>query len=559
MIVALLFFGFFLLVTLPFGWAVLRWLGCDDLPPLPWLSLTGLAVLIALAAALSLVWSLDFRPWLLILPLAGGLWWQWLRREPFPRLSLAWGWPLLALALLSVLQNALAPAANSDTGLYHAQAIRWIETQPVVPGLGNLHARLAFNSNWYVGGALFSFAFLRPSAQLSLHLLPGALFALFVWEMGRGVRLTSLADALRLLLLPAAFYTLGSEISSPGTDLPVALLTWLLAVLWLDMYAPGRRFPRRAGQLLLILLPVFAVTLKLSALPLLLFSLSELLRLAWQRAVRPLLALLPVGLLLLLPWLARSVILSGYPFFPQTAFNWFGPDWKLPLEEALFRQGEIIAWARLPGEPTQAVLAMPLRVWALRWLAELTRNQRLLVGAAALSPLLVLGLTPWLRTLRSTWLLIAFAGAGLAFWFFSAPALRFGYGWLMLLALLPVAAVLAQVQAFLRRLDQLRPKRRRWLLLALRSLPLFLLIGLMAYQSFFLARSFDAAQLRSTWLLPAPYPSLPTEPCTLADGTRLWQAQQYLQCWYEPFPCVPVCPDDVVQRQNGRGFRPLTP
>lgn len=43
-----------------------------------------------------------------------------------------------------------------DTGLYHAQAIRWIEDYGVVPGLGNLHMRLAYNSAFMSLQALFS-------------------------------------------------------------------------------------------------------------------------------------------------------------------------------------------------------------------------------------------------------------------------------------------------------------------------------------------------------------------------------------------------------------------
>lgn len=554
MIAALLFFGVFLFITLPFGWLLLRALaGRQEEPlPLPWVSLAGLVLLVSLAALLSLVWPLDFRPWLLIAPLALGLWVfsPALRSRLGGRL--AWGWPLLALALLSVLQNALGPPSNFDTGLYHAQAIRWIETQPVVPGLGNLHARLAFNSNWYVGNALFSFSFLGLG---SLHLLPAACFALFLLDAGRGLRLTSLADALRILLLPAAFYTLGAEISSPGSDLPVTLLTWLLAVLWLDCYAPGGRFPRRVGADLLFLLPFFALTLKLSALPLLLFSLGEVVQLVRRRAWRRSATLLGLAGLILLPWLVRSFFLSGYLLFPQTAFDWFTPDWKLPLEEALFRQREVIGWARLPGEPTDWAAGLPLVEWAPRWFADLTGNQRLLVLAAAFAPLPVF----FLRPLRPTGLPVAVAWLGLAFWFFSAPALRFGYGWLMLLPLLPLAGLLRMVQARLELLRDLQPQRAGWLLRGLRGLPFCLLVGLFAYQSLFLARSLDAKQLQAAWLLPAEYPGLPSKPCTLADGTPLWQAEQYLQCWYDPFPCLPTCPTDVIARPDGRGFRPSAP
>ena len=47
-----------------------------------------------------------------------------------------------------------------DTGLYHAQSIRWIEEYGVVKGLGNLHCRLAYNSASFALSALYSMAFL---------------------------------------------------------------------------------------------------------------------------------------------------------------------------------------------------------------------------------------------------------------------------------------------------------------------------------------------------------------------------------------------------------------
>lgn len=43
-----------------------------------------------------------------------------------------------------------------DTGLYHAQAIRWIEEYGVVPGLGNLHSRFAYNSAAFPLCAVYS-------------------------------------------------------------------------------------------------------------------------------------------------------------------------------------------------------------------------------------------------------------------------------------------------------------------------------------------------------------------------------------------------------------------
>jgi hypothetical protein len=61
-------------------------------------------------------------------------------------------WPrLLPLGLVSFLSflpvfNACTkPACHYDLGLYYLQEIRWMETFPLVPGLGNLIWNLGFN------------------------------------------------------------------------------------------------------------------------------------------------------------------------------------------------------------------------------------------------------------------------------------------------------------------------------------------------------------------------------------------------------------------------------
>ena len=60
--------------------------------------------------------------------------------------------------------------SHYDTGLYHAQAIHWIESCGVVKGLGNLHLRLAYNSAAFPLSALYSFSFLKGQ---SFHTVSG--------------------------------------------------------------------------------------------------------------------------------------------------------------------------------------------------------------------------------------------------------------------------------------------------------------------------------------------------------------------------------------------------
>ena len=70
-----------------------------------------------------------------------------------------------------------------DTGLYHAQSIRWIEEYGVVPGLGNLHSRLAYNSASFCLSALYSFAFLGGR---SFHACAGFLAWLLAMVCAQG-------------------------------------------------------------------------------------------------------------------------------------------------------------------------------------------------------------------------------------------------------------------------------------------------------------------------------------------------------------------------------------
>lgn len=82
---------------------------------------------------------------------------KWRESSPGGRL-------FLAVLVLLMAYGTSRGYMHVDTGLYHAQAIRWIEEYGVVPGLGNLHSRFAYNSaafplcaiygmRWMAGGS----------------------------------------------------------------------------------------------------------------------------------------------------------------------------------------------------------------------------------------------------------------------------------------------------------------------------------------------------------------------------------------------------------------------
>src|SRR4030095_8110883 len=51
---------------------------------------------------------------------------------------------VLLLMAIWLANHAIGPPMNSDSGLYHFTSMRWVASYPIVPGLGNLHYRIAF-------------------------------------------------------------------------------------------------------------------------------------------------------------------------------------------------------------------------------------------------------------------------------------------------------------------------------------------------------------------------------------------------------------------------------
>jgi hypothetical protein len=540
-----------------------------DLPASPLIVIAGLVGLTTLASFFSLFFQIGLL--LNLLLLAGAIGAVLTRNVPAPRIGRPVSWiPLIVLflALLLVLENATHRPLNPDTNIYHAQAIHWIESFPAVPGLGNLHGRLAYNSAWFVGNALFSLAFLGFG---SFHLTGSVLFLsvlLYCWggfgDILRGEYKPS--ALLKLFVFPLTFALLGADISSPGTDLPASLLLWLMAVLWTEHTEQEQPF----HPLLIVILAAFVVTVKLSAAPALLFipivlyaahrpgvlsveytkggeqssgslGIGAIIarRMSGRNAVPTYGGLVICATLVVFPFVARNVILSGYLLYPFPSIDLFrgnAVDWKVSLERVIAERESILAWGRFPRLEAARVLAMPLGEWLPKWLAAQTLNRRLILAAALLSPLAAL---PGLRLTRRYWLgwLVFFAGT--LFWLFSAPDFRFGYGFLIGTILLALAP---------------------WLALLLKYIPVspakvsaLISLAIAAYLTLALVTSFEARTFAGRLLLPADYDRVPTQSCALANGT-VSCAKAYDACSYNAFPCVPS-PRPKVELRNPPDLR----
>lgn len=444
----------------------------------------------------------------------------------FPPLILG----LLVVLLLIVLETATHVPANLDTGLYHAQTIRWFETYRIVPGLGNLQLRYAFNSSWLVLNAALSLAFLGLH---SFHLVNGAIFLFATFYFAVGLRdlthnRTPVSSVMKMLFLPLSLYLLSSEMSSAGNDMPVTLIVWAALTLWIENL--GSRENSETRKMVIFLLAVFAVTVKLSSLPLIFLAMFIVFEYAAKKDWRSSLILVAAGGLILLSWSIRSVFLSGYPVFPQLQLDVFSVDWKMPADQVRLAIDGVVGLARI-GNSWRPSMDMSGWQWVPRWFNRLTLNRQLIVALTLVSPLLaILGRYRYPSVFSRKYLAAFVTGfIGSIFWFLSAPDIRFGYGFLISTCALVLAPFISDL------FD--RVKR------PLRVLPNLVLLFLLVFQTYILLFSLELTTLANRLLLPTDYQPSRAQVCELSNGVKIYcriEGEPWMECQYDLFPCIPV-------------------
>lgn len=458
------------------------------------------------------------------------------------------------IAVVFILVKSTGPPTVVDTGLYHAQAIRWIAEYPVVPGLGNLHGRLAFNSAWFLPNALFSLAFLPLPP---FHALSGLLLLMVVTLCFAGARNLwrgeyAFSNLLKAAVLIPFLFLFQYHLSSPATDLPAALLIVVTFIYYGEIIESGDDASKPQLDLrlaVIVALSVFAVTVKLSALPLAIFMgyimLRELVRRRWRNFFR----LAAMVAMIFLPWLIRNVVLSGYLIYPFPALDLFSWDWKIPRQAVLLEKTAIANYARNPGLIPDAVAQQGISYWLPAWIQYVaTAYRKKLVMIALPSGIMLVGAVVGLSRVRSfgfrrelVWqqgMLYLTALAGGLFWFVNAPDLRLGYGFLIVLSLiiyLPLA-------------DLYRGP-------AVTAVLSLLCICFLYFAGAFLAQ--DALAVKDRWLFPAPYPAAPLKEYPVGSQVVYVPVGTRGCCWNAPLPCTPQAAPRLEFRGDslGDGFR----
>lgn len=321
-----------------------------------------------------------------------------------------------------------------DTGLYHAQSIRWLEEYGVVKGLGNLHCRFAYNSSSFALSALYSFAFLGGQ---SYHCMAGflALILAKVCSEIIGMRRANkvrLSDWVRLM---GIYYLLiiYDEMISPASDYFMVLTVFYIIIRYLELVELGEKSWVLYG--LLSLLCVYVTSIKLSAALIVLLVIKPAILMIREKRIREIFVFIGAGILIMAPYLIRNVVISGWMVYPFTVVDFFAVDWKIPKAIADYDAKEIQVWGR--GMYDVADYGKPVSEWFGAWFGMQGAIDRLFVLAGIVAvpiSLVAFVLAVWKRksVLRDGMFVALVINASFLFWLLSAPLVRYGcvYLWL---------------------------------------------------------------------------------------------------------------------------------
>lgn len=451
----------------------------------------------------------------------------WVAHRRAMVISLAGSFPVM----LWVASHCASQPGVYDCGLYHLSAIRWATEYPLIPGLALLHGRLGFNNSSALYAALLDQGwFQHKSHQLAGGFLALLLFARGAWAVVRWR--TAERPAMReifyaLTPLPVAIWIVNAgEVSSPTPDTMVFLLGFVIGGELLRLMcpetSPGANGWRHRTTLHLALLCAAGVSCKMNfAVPAgvaVVLALLSVFRDPAHRTGSVRLCAWAAGIaaLVLIPWAARGVVLSGYPAYPALAGGMV-VEWKVPAASVKCEADWIKAWARDPGRPKEEVLGT--WNWVGRWFARQTRIHK----ADVLTPL-VIGLAGCMLALRGNGerryrdlgLFLLCPLSAIVFVLLTAPDPRFAGAAFWIIGLAGLSWFLASL-----------PRSIGWRIAAVMA-------------ALLLAREITAVEFAGPWRRDAgPARTVSMKTMTTDSGLKLFVPESGDQCWNATLPCTP--------------------
>lgn len=340
----------------------------------------------------------------------------------------------VAAAFLLSMCAIIIEFGESDVWFYHSQSIKWIKEYAVVPGLGNLHGRFAFNSHFFVSSSVFTLWFSEEYVVFSLNSL---FFFLFTVRLLLNIQQSLTREQwpffiLNSLLLVTCTFQIFPLTNGTSTDAISAILLLYAFLLFLEY-----TFNEKTTTELVLFwsLILTASTFKLSAIFsgfLLLYHLP----IVFKKRRFP--VFLAVSLFIMLPFITRNIILSGYLVYPVPSLDVLSVDWKIPMEEVVLEKELIEGWQKLPNgeganipiEEIPQILDVPFVEWIKEWWPSKSLKWKS-VMIIDLFTVLLMFIALYRKNYKLA-LLCFTVFFNLVFWFLKTPNPRFAYAFLLI-------------------------------------------------------------------------------------------------------------------------------
>ncbi len=463
----------------------------------------------------------------------------WLRKN---RVDKKWVIVSMLALTLWLANRSAGPCTTDDSGLYHLSGVRWITEYSIIPGLGNLHGRLAFNNASFLYGALLE---VGPWHGKATHLANGLLLTVLGAQcILAGYHLAQpkcrkMAVSLfnLTLLTPLVLIAAHSWISSYNTDMPTAILVFAATTTMFAFLLRDKSELKSQAYEVIFVLTVLAagVCVKVS---LIFFFLAAatvtvgvwLFRAWGQRtlAMKTTLKAAMMAALLIVTWSIRGIILSGYPAFPST-FAPMSVSWQVPENLVKWHAHAIQIYARRSQE-------LNGWKWLGPWLRDLERDITMPIVITILG-VFILAWIKWTAhkprpgTTATGWLLPITTLVGIICWFLTAPARRFGFFMFWILA----GTFLAML--FHRYAPAERKKLHNIILIVC------LVFSVVNIKKFFIMPP------ASGWLHPTP--TVAANTFRTRSGLLLYTPAEGHRCWDMQLPCTPYPLDNLQLRRKG--------
>ena len=444
-----------------------------------------------------------------------------------------------------------------DSDLYHAQSIRWIEEYGIVEGLGNIHVRFAYNSSFFAISALYSMKFLLGQ---SLHTVNGFIALLL------SIEVLKLADIIkRKSLLMSDFARLGAfyyltiiyrDITAPASDYAIMCVVFYIIIKWLKALEIDK--DNVVPFALLCVGGVYAVSLKLTAGLILLLLIKPAYMLIKEKQIKAIFMYIFMGIIVIFPWIARTVIISGYLLYPFPDIDIFNVDWKIPAELAALDAAEIKTWGR--GLNNAALVDMPVSQWFAGWFNTMLPTIGkifILADFMCIAIFIVLVIVSIVNRKKDKadksvcWeyiLVLLSVLVSYLFWQLQAPLLRYGYVYVLLTIVITIGIIKTMLSESINSIKLLKLSN---------MMVIICIIILAAAKTASLAGYMYSVSDKPHYVKQQDYGIYPLENYEV-DGVTFYYPKSGDRAGYEYFPAVPRKTEIIFRGVDiTEGFKPV--